>query len=254
MKFLFKFLLITLLILTFSSQILAYEQIVGNSKYIIKNGEFDFIAGSYSCKLTSATGAFVCTGGFSVPKSSGTAGSVLLYESYSTSTNGVTISGPNTGAQMTSYGLTLYSIAPLLGQIPMVSNSSTPFSLAWTPNEINGSAGASPTTVQLSGVGAYIYNTGQTTSQSIILPVGVANLRFTGYIGTAPGGTYYWKFTANGVNRMFLNGTAGTVGQSIIRTTPVVGEDITCYTARTNNTGPVYDWYCKTQGTWTQGP
>jgi len=113
--------------------------------------------------------------------------------------------------------------------------------------EVDGHAGVNLTAAQCTNT--IIYNTGQAAANvANVLPAAAAGYKFTAVVGTTQAENT-WKFTAAAGNKIYLNGSAGTDGQSVI-VTPAIGNYIRFFTFKTDN----WDWIATTgHGTWTAG-
>ena len=114
---------------------------------------------------------------------------------------------------------------------------------------MDGSSSINPLSIaQVSGT--TIYNTGQAAADvALVLPAAAAGYSFIATVGTAQAANT-WKFTAAGGEIIYLDGVAGTAGQSVI-TTPVIGSYISFMTFKISGG---YAWIARTgQGTWAAG-
>jgi hypothetical protein len=97
--------------------------------------------------------------------------------------------------------------------------------------------------------GTIISNVGQGASDvALALPQAAVGYSLIATVGTAQAGNT-WKLTAFPGDKIYLDGVAGTDGQSVV-VTPVVGDYITLISFKTG--ASTYDWLAKTgSGTWT---
>ncbi len=111
----------------------------------------------------------------------------------------------------------------------------------------------SPTLTAAQVSGTVLTNFGQGAEDvQIKLPTAAAGYSFVAVMATAPSGNT-WKVTADTNDKIYLDGVAGTDGQSAI-VTPSVGNFITFFSFQTGESPDTYDWIAQTgQGTWTAG-
>jgi hypothetical protein len=97
--------------------------------------------------------------------------------------------------------------------------------------------------------GTIISNVGQGASDvALSLPQAESGYSLIATVGTAQAGNT-WKLTAFPGDKIYLDGVAGTDGQSVV-VTPAVGDYITLISFKTGTS--TYDWLAKTgSGTWT---
>lgn len=141
-------------------------------------------------------------------------------------------------------------VATSTGTVAVVlSNSPTLTTPIITIPEVDGSASVILTIAQVSNT--IISNQGQAAANiALTLPAAAAGYSFIATVGTTQAGNT-WKFTANGSDKIYLDGVAGTDGQSAI-VTPAIGNFITFITFKSG--AGTYDWIAQTgAGIWTAG-
>lgn len=113
--------------------------------------------------------------------------------------------------------------------------------------EVDGSVTANLTSANVSST--VITNYGQTTAtQTLTLPAAAAGMNFIAVVGTTQA-SYYWKIKAASVDKIYLDGVAGTDNQCA-QVTPAIGNFITFATFKTG--AAAWDWLATTgNGTWT---
>ena len=113
--------------------------------------------------------------------------------------------------------------------------------------EVDGSATTNLTSANVSST--IITNYGQTTAtQTLTLPAAAAGMNFIAVVGTTQA-SYYWKIKAASVDKIYLDGVAGTDNQCA-QVTPTIGNFITFVTFKTGASS--WDWLATTgNGTWT---
>jgi hypothetical protein len=110
-----------------------------------------------------------------------------------------------------------------------------------TPQIIGCSTACSPTAAQLSS--AIVSNYGQGSASVVITgPTLTSGMNFILIVGTAPGGSYSWKYTSTGAN-VYLDGGA-TAYTSITFATPGIGNSLSCFSFQTG--GSTYSLKCTT--------
>ena len=99
--------------------------------------------------------------------------------------------------------------------------------------------------------GTILNNYGQAAADvAMTLPEAIEGLNFLTVIGTTQAGST-WKLTADANDKIYLDGVAGTDGQSVI-VTPAIGNNIRFYTFKVSE--DEWDWIAETgSGTWTSG-
>lgn len=111
----------------------------------------------------------------------------------------------------------------------------------------------SPTLTADQVSGTVLTNFGQGAENvQIKLPAAAAGYSFVAVMATAPSGNT-WKITADTNDKIYLDGVAGSDGESII-VTPSIGNFVTVFSFQTGESPDTYDWIAQTgQGTWTAG-
>lgn len=111
----------------------------------------------------------------------------------------------------------------------------------------------SPTLTAAQVSGTVLTNFGQGAENvQIKLPAAAAGYSFVAVMATAPSGNT-WKITADTNDKIYLDGVAGSDGESAI-VTPSIGNFITFFSFQTGESPDTYDWIAQTgQGTWTAG-